>query len=106
MIKVKVGVETFAEIAPFIFERETQFTAPITFPTTQIIKEPTTGKETQVTYAPYSVGQALPNGVEVVRLPSGQRVTRRVQKAGVLPKWGLPLLLLGGGMLIMGRRKR
>lgn len=117
------GAEVFQKVAPAIFDRpEIQppgggvwdpryptYPYPITRPQTRIATDPRTGRQQTIYDAPYIPGQRLDPGMTIITLPSGQRITRRVQRAGVMPAWGTPLLLLGGGfvlMNLMGKRKK
>lgn len=96
---ITTGAETFAKVAPYAFDRPEL--APIKIPQTRIEIDPGTGRERTVTDSPYVPGQRLQPGTIIVTLPSGQQVTRRTQRAGIMPEWGMPLLLLGGGILLM-----
>lgn len=113
---ITTGAEVFEKVAPAIFDRPeliptypTYPTYPITAPRTQTVINPQTGRQQTIYDAPYVPGQRLDPGTTIITLPSGQRITRRVQKAAVMPQWGLPLLFLGGGFLLMntmGKRKK
>lgn len=89
------GAEVFEKVAPTVFGRPS---VP-KLPQTQI--DPRTGRQRIVYDTPYYPGQRIPSGTIVVTLPSGQKMLRRTQRAGIMPEWGMPLLLLGGGMLLM-----
>lgn len=102
---ITTGAEVFEKVAPAIFDRPelapTYPTYPITAPRTRIEIDPRTGQRQTIYDAPYIAGQRLGPGMTIITLPSGQKITRRVQGAGVIPEWGMPLLFLGGGFLLM-----
>ena len=91
------GAEVFEKVAPAFLDQP----AYPKLPQTRTEIDPRTGLQRTVTDTPYFPGQPLPPDTIIVTLPSGQRVTRRIQKTGVMPEWGMPLLLLGGGILLM-----
>jgi len=104
------GAEVFGKVAPAIFDKPElaptyptypTYPYPITRPRTRTQIDPRTGRQQTIYDAPYVPGQYLDPGTTIITLPSGQRITRRIQGAGVVPQWGLPLLFLGGGFLLM-----
>lgn len=103
---LSTGVEIFTEVAPFIFsDNETVITTPRIITTT----DPSTGLKQTVTDIPYTPGQVIPPGTIIVKLPSGQTVARRTQKAGIMPPWAMPVALGIGGVILMnmmGKKRR
>lgn len=107
------GAEVFQKVAPAIFDKPTwDPTYPIPtarIPTVRVEIDPRTGRERTVTDRVYVPGQPLRSGETIFVLPTGQRVIRKTTGAGVMPEWGMPLLLLGGGFLlmnVMGKRSK
>lgn len=103
---IQTGTEAFTKVAPYIFDTEAGITQTITSPVTHVVTDPLTGSKTEVTYTPRAPGRPLPPGMQIITLPSGQTVTRTVQRAGIMPKWALPVALGIGGVLIMNMQKR
>ena len=106
------GAEVFEKVAPAIFDRPELTPAypgsipTLKVPTVRIEIDPRTGLQRTITDSPYFPGQPLPPDTIIVTLPSGQQVIRKIQRAGIMPEWGMPLLLLGGGILLMSVMKK
>ena len=111
---LKTGTEAFATVAPYVFDGGKPpvdysapiFSAPILTPQTQTITDPNTGQKQVVTYTPYTPGTPVQTGVKIITLPSGQQVTKTIQRAGVLPPWAFPVALAIGGVVLMNMGKR